>query len=291
MSAVNLKSNTQSYKSAVLQQHEFNWIKDYLYKHAGIVLNDSKQALVSGRLDKRIRHYGLSSYGDYFRLFNKPGFERETLMAIDLLTTNETYFFRESGHFDFLKDHFFPQHPANRPLRFWSAASSSGEEAYTLAMLAAEFAKTAQWEIIGTDISTRVLEKARRGLYPMNAVEKIPAPLLKKYCLKGSDEYHGFFMVASALRSRVKFMYANLIDKLPELGSFDVIFLRNVMIYFDIETKQRLIENIQQYLRPDGYFIISHSESLNGMESDLKMVSPSIYRKIGDEQAALCASL
>jgi chemotaxis protein methyltransferase CheR len=270
--------------SPVLQKHEFLWIKEYLYKQVGIVLNDSKQALVSGRLDKRLRHHGFSSYSEYFRLFDKPGFEQETSMALDLLTTNETYFFRESKHFDFLTEHFFPRHLAGRPMRFWSAASSSGEEAYTLAMLAAEFSKTRQWEILGTDISHRVLEKARNGLYPLNAAEKIPAPFLKKYCLKGSGEYDGFLLIDSALRSRVNFMHVNLNDTLPDLGLFDVIFLRNVMIYFDIPTKQRLVDRIQRYLRPGGYFVISHSESLNGMKADaLQLVSPSIYRKIGNE--------
>lgn len=270
--------------SPVLHKHEFLWIKEYLYKQAGIVLNDSKQALVSGRLDKRLRFHGFSSYSEYFRLFGKPGFEQETSMALDLLTTNETYFFREPKHFDFLAQHVFPQHPAGRPLRLWSAASSSGEEAYTLAMLAAEFAKTRQWDILGTDISHRVLEKARSGLYPLNAAEKIPAPLLKKYCLKGSGEYDGFLLIDSALRSRVSFMHVNLNDTLPNLGIFDVIFLRNVMIYFDIPTKQRLVERIQHYLRPGGYFFISHSESLNGMNADqLQMVSPSVYHKIGAE--------
>lgn len=278
-----MPSKTYAHGLPVLQNHEFAWIREYLYKNAGIVLNDNKQALVSGRLDKRLRHHGFTSYSEYFRLLGKAGFEQETLMAIDLLTTNETYFFRENKHFDFLKSHVLAVHPAGRPLRVWSAASSSGEEAYTLAMLLAEFSKTKQWEIVGTDISTRILEKARRGLYPLNAADKIPLPLLKKYCLKGSGEYDGFFLIDSTLRSRVTFLYANLIDKLPDLGSFDLIFLRNVMIYFDMDTKQRLVERIQHYLRPGGYFIISHSESLNGMKSDLKMVSPSIYRKIGHE--------
>lgn len=276
-----MQSSNNIYGTPVLQKHEFNWIKDYLYKNSGIVLNDSKQALVSGRLDKRLRYYGFSSYSEYFRLFGQPGFEKETLMAIDLLTTNETYFFREHKHFDFIKSHILLAHSSGQPFRVWSAASSSGEEAYTLAMVLAEYAKTNQWEIMGTDISTRILEKARQGLYPLQAAEKIPLPLLKKYCLKGSDEYAGFFLIDPVLRKRVKFIYANLIDTLPDLGSFDVIFLRNVMIYFDMPTKQRLIERIQHYLKPGGYFFISHSESLNGITCDLKMVSPSIYRKPG----------
>ena len=282
-STINPEWKMLSTTSPLLQNHEFIWIKDYLYKHAGIVLNDNKQAMVTGRLDKRLRHHGFSNYSEYFRLLGKPGFEQETLMAIDLLTTNETYFFREPKHFDFLKTHFFPLQTSGRPLRIWSAASSSGEEAYTLAMLTAEYCKTSQWEIIGTDISTRILEKARSGLYPLSASEKIPLPLLKKYCLKGNDEYEDFFLINSSLRSRVKFLHANLIEKLPELGSFDVIFLRNVMIYFDIETKHRLLKRIEPFLRPGGYFIISHSESLNGFETDLKMISPSIYRKMGND--------
>lgn len=269
----------QTNRTPVLKHHEFVWIKDYLYKHAGIVLSDSKQALVCGRLDRRLRHHGFNSYSEYFRLFGKPGFEREAEMAIDLLTTNETYFFREHKHFEFLQTKLLAGAKAGKPLRFWSAASSSGEEAYTLAMLAAEYASNAQWEIIGTDISTRVLDKARRGLYPLDAAEKIPQPLLKKYCLKGSGEYDGFFVIAPSLRNQVKFIHANLIDQLPDLGCFDAIFLRNVMIYFDMPTKQRLIERMQSYLQPGGYFIISHSESLHGMQHSLQLIAPSIYRR------------
>jgi chemotaxis protein methyltransferase CheR len=272
-------SSIHSIATPILQKQEFIWIRDYLYKHAGIVLNDSKQAMVMGRLEKRLRHHGIDSYSEYFRQFGKPGFENETTMAIDLLTTNETYFFRESKHFDYFVDQILPQQPHSKPFRVWSAASSSGEEAYTLAMLLAEYLRTQQWDIVGTDISTRILEKARRGLYPGNAAEKIPLPLLKKYCLKGTGEYDGFLLVAPELRSHVKFEYANLIGGLPDLGMFDVIFLRNVMIYFDIETKQRLLDKIVKYLRPGGYFFISHSESLSGMKTELQTIMPSVYRK------------
>lgn len=262
-----------------LKSDEFAWIKKYLYNQAGIVLSDGKQALVTGRLERRLRHQGLTSYREYFRLLGQPGYEQETTMAIDLLTTNETYFFREPKHFEFLQQQFFPNQTSGRPLRVWSAASSSGEEAYTLAMLLAEHSKTAQWEIIGTDISQRILEKARRGLYPLSATEKIPLFLLKKYCLKGSGDYDGFFLIDGMLRDRVKFLFANLIENLPNLGRFDLIFLRNVMIYFDQPTKQRLISRIQHYLHPGGYFFVSHSESLTGIQCDLKMITPSIYRK------------
>jgi chemotaxis protein methyltransferase CheR len=264
----------------VLQNHEFIWIKDYLYKNTGIVLNENKKALVMGRLEKRLRYHHLKTYTDYFRLFDAPGFETETAMAIDLLTTNETYFFREPKHFEYLVTHILPNQTMPRPFRIWSAASSSGEEAYTLAMLLADFGKLSAWEIMGSDISTRILEKARRGLYPIAATEKIPSALLKKYCLKGRGEFDGFLLMDPQLGQRLSFRYLNLIEKLPVgLGLFDVIFLRNVMIYFDVPTKQRLLQQICEFLRPGAYLFVSHSESLNGMRLNLQTVAASIYRK------------
>lgn len=262
-----------------LKKNEFEWISRFLYERTGIALNDGKQALVMGRLDKRLRKRNLLSYSDYFALLGRPGYEDETTVAIDLLTTNETYFFREPKHFDFLKNVAFPQYQRQKQIRIWSAASSSGEEAYTIAMTLAEYFQGSDWEVIGTDISTRMLEKAQRGLYPMLAADKIPKPLLKKYCLKGRDEFEDFFLLDSSIRQRVHFSIANLIEPLPELGMFEVIFLRNVMIYFDKDTKKRLVEKITTKLRTGGYFIVSHSESLNGLDSPLKLIAPSIYQK------------
>lgn len=261
-----------------LSPAEFQWILRYLHTQTGILLKDGKQALVMGRLEKRLRHHGLRNYRDYFELLGAPGQELETTLAIDLLTTNETYFFREHRHFDFLRQQVIPGHSRARPLRVWSAASSSGEEAYTIAMTLAEHFVDGNWEVAGTDISTRMLEKAVRGLYPMSAAEKIAQPLLKKYCLKGTDDFEGFFLVSKALRSRVQFQYANLMENLPGLGQFDVIFLRNVMIYFDLPTKQRLVSKAVELLRPGGYFITSHSETLSGINAQLKTVQPSVYQ-------------
>lgn len=279
--------NRFPFKAPVLHDHELHWITDYLYKHAGIVLNQTKKPMVVGRLEKRLRHHGVSSYSEYFKLFGRPGFEQESIIAINLLTTNETYFFREQKHFDFIQTQFLSQR-RSKPIRIWSAASSTGEEAYTLAMLLAEYSANQNWEILGTDISTRVLETARRGLYPLSAAEKIPLTLLKKYCLKGRGDVKDFFLIEPALRARVKFEHVNLIDKLPDLGLFDVIFLRNVMIYFDSQTKQKLLERIQQHLLVDGYFIVSHSESLNGLQTELTAVAPSIYCKKPHRDAAGC---
>lgn len=262
-----------------LQKSEFDWISRYLYDKTGIALNDGKQALVMGRLDKRLRALGISSYGEYFALLDSPGYEDETIAAIDLLTTNETYFFREPKHFEFLQRVVFPQYARMRGMRIWSAASSTGEEAYTIAMTLAEHFQGDGWEVFGTDVSTRVVEKARRGLYPLAATEKIPMAMLKKYCLKGREEYEDFFLIDPKIRDKVQFHVANLIKPLPDVGLFEVIFLRNVMIYFDMETKQKLVQRLYEKLRPGGYFIVSHSETLNGLTTPLKVVSPSIYRK------------
>jgi chemotaxis protein methyltransferase CheR len=272
-------SPVRSVAPVPLQKKEFEWISRFLYERTGIALNDGKQALVMGRLDKRLRSRNLTSYGDYFALLGRPGYEDETTAALDLLTTNETYFFREPKHFDFLKNVVFPQYSRLRGIRIWSAASSSGEEAYTIAMTLAEYFPGDGWEVIGTDISTRIVEKAQRGLYPMSGAEKIPNTLLKKYCLKGKDEYEDFFLIDSSLGKKVHFSIANLIEPLPDVGLFEVIFLRNVMIYFDMETKQKLVQRLFEKLRPGGYFIISHSETLNGISSGLKLVGPSIYRR------------
>ena len=262
-----------------LQKKEFEWIARFLYERTGISLNDGKQALVMGRLDKRLRSRNLTTYGDYFALLGRPGYEDETTAALDLLTTNETYFFREPKHFEFLQKTVFPQYARMRGIRIWSAASSSGEEAYTIAMTLAEHFPGDGWEVVGTDISTRIVEKATRGLYPMSGAEKIPTALLRKYCLKGRDEYEDFFLIDDSLRKKVHFSIANLIEPLPDMGLFEVIFLRNVMIYFDMETKQKLVQRLFEKLRPGGYFIISHSETLNGISSGLKLVGPSIYQR------------
>lgn len=274
--------NTRSIRvtpPATLQKKEFDWISRFLYERTGISLNEGKQALVMGRLDKRLRSRNLQSYSDYFALLGLPGYEDETTAAIDLLTTNETYFFREPQHFDFLQKVVCPQFKQRRQLRIWSAASSSGEEAYTIAMTLAEHFHNNNWEVIGTDISTRVLEKANRGLYPMLSAEKIPKTYLKKYCLKGRDEFEDFFLLDPEIRQHVHFSVVNLIEPLPDLGMFEVIFLRNVMIYFDKETKKKLVEKISEKILPGGYFVISHSETLNGLDSPLKLVAPSIYQK------------
>ncbi len=265
-------------KDYLIQPDEFEWIAKFLYERTGISLGDGKQALVMGRLDKRLRSRGLLRYGDYFKLLGTVGYEDETIVAINLLTTNETYFFREPRHFDFVRDHVCKSNTHGKPLRIWSAASSSGEEAYTLAMTLAEYGRTSRWEILGSDVSTSVLETARRALYPLSAAEKIPRHLLLKYCLKGREEFEDFFLIAKELREKVEFRQINLVQNFPDIGKFDVIFLRNVMIYFDQDTKSKIIRKMEQYIKPGGFFIVSHSETINGISGKLKLITPSIYR-------------
>lgn len=269
----------RSSSSILLQAKEFEWISRFLYEKTGIALSEGKQAMVMGRLDKRLRAHGMRSYADYFALLGKPGYEDETTAAIDLLTTNETYFFREPKHFQYLEKTILPHYARQSSIRVWSAASSSGEEAYTIAMTLAEQFKGPRWEVIGTDISTRVLERARRGLYPMLQAEKIPLSLLKKYCLKGKEEFEDFFLIDQSIKDHVSFGIANLVEPLPDLGMFEVIFLRNVMIYFDVPTKKKIVQKLCERLHPGGYFIISHSETLNGLDANLKLVAPAIYQK------------
>ena len=262
-----------------LSAQEFGWICRFLYQRTGIALKDGKQAMVMGRLEKRLRRLQLMHYEQYFSLLGRPGYEEETRLALDLLTTNETYFFREPRHFEFLREVLAKVRGTN-PFRVWSAASSSGEEAYTTAMVIADDGRLSRWEITGTDISERMLEKARSGLYPMQQAERIPQGLLKKFCLRGKAEYEDFFMIDPVLKQRVNFLSLNLIDPLPEsLGVFDLIFLRNVMIYFDVPTKQKLIRQMLPHLKPGGHLLVSHSETLSGISNDLKMLFPSVYQR------------
>ncbi|THF63060.1 protein-glutamate O-methyltransferase CheR [Pseudothauera nasutitermitis] len=264
-----------------ISDQEFSRFQALLYKLAGIYLAPSKKVLLVGRLTKRLRARGLDSFAEYYRLVSGGGDPAELQTMVDLLTTNETYFFREPKHFDFLRQEILPKRPRGTPFEVWSAACSSGEEPYTLAMVLADQLNEAPWRITASDISTQVLERARRGHYPMERIDGIPPALLKKYCLKGVREQAGTFLVGKELRERVNFMQVNLIEAPPAIGPFDVIFLRNVMIYFDQETKRKVVTNLLSRLKSGGWFIVGHSETLNGIvePQHLAAVRPTIYKK------------
>jgi chemotaxis protein methyltransferase CheR len=263
-----------------LTDQEFDYLQKLLYEAAGINLTKEKKALVVGRLTRRIESLGIASYGEYFRRIAGHADPQERQWALDALTTNETYFFREPRHFAFLSETILPAVPAGASFRVWSAASSSGEEAYSIAMVLAERLGQRPWEIVGTDLSTKVLEKAMRGQYPMERADKIPKPYLRAYCLKGTGEHDGTFLIDAALRKRVRFQQANLLGPLPKVGLFDVIFLRNVLIYFDLPTKRRVVDNLLPFIKPGSYFFSGHSESLTGLVDGLVPIKPAIYRKL-----------
>ena len=260
-----------------LDDREFKQFRDFIHAAAGISMSPAKKQLVAGRLGKRVRHHALESFGAYLHLIGQDARERQ--VAVDLLTTNETHFFREPRHFDALRDKMLPRAPLGRPFRVWSAASSTGQEAYSLAMVLAEQMGRAPWEVFGSDISERVLDQARRGQYDASLTREIPAPLLRQHCLKGVGAQAGTFIIDPALRARVTFAHINLNATLPAVGEFDVIFLRNVMIYFEPATKRQVVARLLSTLRPGGWFVVGHSESLNGIAEGLTAVVPAVYRK------------
>ncbi|MBI3479044.1 MAG: protein-glutamate O-methyltransferase CheR [Nitrosomonadales bacterium] len=264
---------------AILRDNEFAQFRDMIYRIAGINLSPAKKQLVASRLMKRLKHLNLASYGEYFKLISSPQGKAELQVAVDALTTNETHFFREPKHFDFLRNRVIPARKSGRGLRIWSAACSSGEEPYSIAMLLDELLGNEPWEVVASDISTHVLAKARSGLYPIVRMPEIPKHYLNRYCLKGVGEHDGTLLIEQSLRDRVRFVQHNLTETPDKLGDFDVIFLRNVMIYFDMETKRQVVSRLLPRLRPGGYFLVSHSESLNGVTDEVKLVVPAVYRK------------
>ena len=258
----------------------YQFFRQFIYQEAGIDLGDSKQQLISSRLNKRLKYHELASFEQYAELIKDKCSVNERQMAIDLLTTNETYFFREPGHFDSMKNLVLEKHPKNKLLRIWSAASSSGEEAYSIGMVLDDFfGNRGKWEIFGSDISSRIIEKAQKGLYQAHRIDAIPKEYLKRYCLKGTGEFDGFLLVDKKIRKNVSFSEINLTKPLPDVGVFEVIFLRNVLIYFDNPTKEKIIRSLVSKLRAGGILYIGHSESLKGMDLPLQLVAPTTYQK------------
>lgn len=251
----------------------------FIFEAAGITMASSKKALVMGRLNKRVAAHQLETFGQYFNLLASGQHPDEVQMAVDLLTTNETYFFREIKHFEFLRAQAIAARNRLQPFRVWSAASSTGEEAYSMSMVLDDCLGTTPWEVLGTDISTHVLEGAARALYSMERARHIPPEYLRRYCLKGTGEQEGRLLIDRQLRSRVLFRHVNLNAPLPNLGLFDVIFLRNVMIYFSDTTKREVVARVISTLKPGGHFCVGHSESLNNISTAVEPVAPSIYRR------------
>jgi chemotaxis protein methyltransferase CheR len=261
---------------------EFTRFQRFIFDQAGITLSASKEGPGGGPPGQAPGpRTAWRALAHYFKLLaSGTHAPEEVQVATDLLTTNETYFFRETKHFDFLRDAGPGRaQPACQPYRVWSAASSTGEEAYSIAMVLADCMETTPWEVLGTDISTQVLKGATKALYTMDRGRHIPPEYLRRFCLKGAGEHQGKLLIERNLRSRVLFRYANLNVALPNLGKFDFIFLRNVMIYFSDDTKREVVARVLGALKPGGYFFVGHSESLNGISDAVTTVAPSIFRK------------
>ena len=262
-----------------ISDQEFGQFQRFIFDAAGITLADSKKTLVASRLAMRLQRCEVASYGEYFRMLASGEQPQEVQLAVDLLTTNETYFFREPRHFEFLREQLKLPGRRTDPFRIWSAAGSTGEEAYSLAMVLSDVLQGRPWEVVASDISARVLEKARTGHYPMERAKGIPLPYLQRFCLKGDGKQEQTLLIERTLRSKVRFLQVNLNVPLPALGVFDIVFLRNVLIYFNLETKRDVVARALSVLRPGGFLLIGHSENLRDVTDDVHTIAPSIFQK------------
>jgi len=262
-----------------LTDREFNLFQKLFGDAIGLHLASHKKLLISGRLGRRVQALGLPDFRSYHEYLESGKDPVEFQTAIDLITTHETFFFREAHHFDVLKRLVVPGHAPGRPLRVWSAACSSGEEPYSVAMVLYDEMGASGWEIMASDISQGTLAKAAAGLYRMERIDGIPQEYLKAFCLKGKGEFEGRLLISKSLRERVQFRQINLTDLPPDLGRFDVVLLRNVIIYFDTPTKLRVLESICDRLQPGGWLLLGHSESLAGFDLPLEQIRPAVYRR------------
>jgi chemotaxis protein methyltransferase CheR len=270
-----------------LSEKEFSRLSTFIYDQCGIKITEAKKVLLEARLQKRLKHYNLKSFSHYCDfLFSPEGMDEELIEMIDVVTTNKTDFFREPNHFSYLANHAIRDlvlEKQKRSIAVWSAGCSSGEEPYTIAMVLSECTHTIKdfhFLVLATDISTKVLEKAKLAIYESERVATIPMELRKKYLLKSRDSSKQLYRIAPELRHTVKFRRLNFMD--VDFGfrePLDVIFCRNVIIYFDKATQKMLLHKFCQYLSPAGYLFMGHSETILGMDVPLVQVAPTIYRK------------
>jgi chemotaxis protein methyltransferase CheR len=269
-----------------MRESEFDFIRGLVYERSRISLSREKRELVSARLGKRLRATNLPTVGDYCRLLQSPGAEAELANLIDAISTNHTFFFRENAHFDFLRQTVVPEMQARTAkerwprLHVWSAACSTGEEPYSIAITLAGCVAGWPWQIEATDISHRVLEKASAGIYREDTIERLPANLIRTHFQRGFGPQHGNFRAKASLRDHIAFRQLNLLEGEPPFNeAFQVIFCRNVMIYFDRPTQEELVDKLGRQLVPGGYLFVGHAESLTAIRHSLQTVRPAVYRR------------
>jgi chemotaxis protein methyltransferase CheR len=287
-----VESKTYNEPLRTMTDADFERLSRFIYGHCGIKMPLVKKTMLEARLQKRLRLKGIKTFREYCNiLFDSPKGSDELVHMINAVTTNKTDFFREPVHFSFLAETVFPEYmdsndrQARQPFTVWSAGCSSGEEPYTLAIVMNEFAGQNPgfgFSIMATDISTRVLEKAKSGIYEEHQISMIPLPLKQKYFLRSKDRRKEQVRVISQLRSLVAFQQLNLMDKKYMLreGSIDAIFCRNVIIYFDRDTQCALLKRLCRYIRNDGYLFLGHSETVHGFDLPLVRMASTIYRKV-----------
>ncbi len=266
-----------------LDEESFERISRILYQHTGIALHDGKQELVKSRLGKRLRATGLGSIREYLKYVEKDKSGRELHEMINVLTTNKTNFFREADHFDFLREFVLPKLLESKGKKqIWSAGCSTGEEPYTIAMLLREVIPNAEainFKILATDISDTALAQARKAEYSEDKLDGVPPEFLKKYFERVGDGERKIWRIKDSVRKLVSVAKLNLMDPWPMKGPFQVIFCRNVMIYFDKPTQQRLVKRFWDILEKGGYLFVGHSESLTTTNKDFTYVRPAVYMK------------
>jgi len=270
------------YYSLKLTSEQFDKISRLVYQISGIDLHEGKEELVKARLIKRLRHLKFHDFNQYLKHIANDKSGTEIGAMVDILTTNKTNFFRESEHLEFLKHEIIPGW-VKGPVRIWSAGCSSGEEPYTIAIVLLESipdTATLDIKILATDISDRMMEKARQGLYDEESLAIMSRHLKHKYFQK-TDTGSGYkYKVIPKIQSMVSFAKLNLMEHWPMKGPFDVIFCRNVMIYFDKSTQEKLVGRFWHLLKEDGYLMVGHSESLSFLQHEYRYMRPAVYQKI-----------
>lgn len=264
-----------------LTDEQFRKVSQLVHRLCGIYLKDGKEALVRARLMKRLRALGMDSFDAYLKYIESEKGADELGMMVDVMTTNKTSFFREPGHFHFLEHNILPDLTSRR-VRFWTAACSSGEEPFSLAIMLKERIPDIERrdiKILATDISTRMLERARLAVYPEEALRDMHPQFRQKYFEIITQKPVKTYRLSKNIQSIVHFARLNLMDAWPMKGPFTVIFCRNVMIYFDRPTQQKLINRLWDYLEPGGYLFVGHSEGLSAITHKFKYIRPAVYRK------------
>lgn len=278
----------QSDRSAdQLSAKNFRRLSAFVSSYSGIKMPPGKQTMLEGRLRRRLRATGFESLDAYCTyLFENDGLETEAVALIDAVTTNKTDFFREPKHFEYLQNYALPSlvRSGRTSLRLWSAACSVGAEPYTLAMVLADFAERSRpldYFILATDLSTDVLTAARKGIYPSGMLAPVPQDYMQRFVLRSSDPRSNLVRVSSALRSKVGFARMNFMDDAYPIGEpVDVIFCRNVLIYFDKVTQAKVLARLCDCLAPGGYLFIGHSESITGFNLPVRTVANTIFQKV-----------